>query len=252
MSRDFFRIVLVGHYCLWLPLNIGKPVVACGTLVFAFVMLMGLVLWLYRARKRLAVNWTAKWRRKIYDLHNVFGFYAALIIFTLAVTGLIMGFQWFADAVYWISSGGKSMPVQTVPVSDTVNISQPLLPIDHLMQRYLTNEPSGKSIILYLPQTAGAPFRLCVNNRAGTYYKTDYHFFDRFTLEELTAEGIYSGKYDDMSVANKIMRMNYDIHVGAIGGLPGKILAFFGSLIAASLPVTGFITTLSKRKRKKL
>jgi uncharacterized iron-regulated membrane protein len=45
--------------------------------------------------------------------------------------------------------------------------------------------------------------------------------------------------------------MNYDIHTGAIIGLPGKILAFFASLIAASLPVTGFMIWLGRRNKKK-
>ena len=45
--------------------------------------------------------------------------------------------------------------------------------------------------------------------------------------------------------------MNYDIHVGAVLGLPGKILAFFASLIAASLPVTGFVIWWGRRKKSK-
>ena len=42
--------------------------------------------------------------------------------------------------------------------------------------------------------------------------------------------------------------MNYDIHVGAIGGLTGKIIAFIVSLICASLPVTGFLVWWMKRR----
>ncbi|MFC1223951.1 PepSY domain-containing protein [Pedobacter sp. BG31] len=45
--------------------------------------------------------------------------------------------------------------------------------------------------------------------------------------------------------------MNYDIHVGAILGLPGKVMAFFASLIAASLPITGFIIWWGKKKKNK-
>jgi len=47
------------------------------------------------------------------------------------------------------------------------------------------------------------------------------------------------------------MRMNYDIHTGAIIGLPGKILAFFGSLIVASLPITGFYIWLGRKQKDK-
>jgi len=45
--------------------------------------------------------------------------------------------------------------------------------------------------------------------------------------------------------------MNYDIHTGAILGLPGKILAFFASLICASLPVTGFYIWYGRKYKKK-
>jgi uncharacterized iron-regulated membrane protein len=43
--------------------------------------------------------------------------------------------------------------------------------------------------------------------------------------------------------------MNYDIHVGAIGGLTGKIIAFIASLVCASLPVTGFLIWWGKRRK---
>jgi uncharacterized iron-regulated membrane protein len=44
--------------------------------------------------------------------------------------------------------------------------------------------------------------------------------------------------------------MNYDIHVGQILGLTGKIIAFLASLICASLPITGFIIWWGKRNKK--
>jgi uncharacterized iron-regulated membrane protein len=47
------------------------------------------------------------------------------------------------------------------------------------------------------------------------------------------------------------MRLNYDIHTGAILGLPGKIFAFLISLLIASLPVTGFLVWYGSRYRKK-
>jgi uncharacterized iron-regulated membrane protein len=43
--------------------------------------------------------------------------------------------------------------------------------------------------------------------------------------------------------------MNYDLHVGSIGGLTGKIIAFIASLVCASLPVTGFLVWYLKKRR---
>ncbi|WP_370526961.1 PepSY domain-containing protein [Bacteroides sp. 51] len=41
------------------------------------------------------------------------------------------------------------------------------------------------------------------------------------------------------------------IHDGRILGLPGKILAFIASLIGASLPITGFIFWIRRKRKRK-
>ncbi|HEY6975057.1 MAG TPA: PepSY-associated TM helix domain-containing protein [Chitinophagaceae bacterium] len=75
MNEDFFRIILDGHFYLWLPHYIGQPVLASATLVFLIMMITGLVLWWPRnkaARKqRFTIKWTATFKRKNYDLHNI-------------------------------------------------------------------------------------------------------------------------------------------------------------------------------------
>ena len=91
-----------------------------------------------------------------------------------------------------------------------------------------------------------------MSNSEGLYYDSDYRFFDQNTLEEIESNAIF-GKYKDAKFADKIIRMNYDIHVGAIGGIVGKIIAFIISLITASLPVTGILLWYGKKiKRKKV
>jgi uncharacterized iron-regulated membrane protein len=52
--------------------------------------------------------------------------------------------------------------------------------------------------------------------------------------------------------ADNLMKMNYDIHTGAILALPGKIFAFLISLLIASLPVSGFLIWLGRNKKKLL
>ncbi len=73
-----------------------------------------------------------------------------------------------------------------------------------------------------------------------TYYKTDHFDFDPVTLAAAPVKDSW-GKYDDATTAGIVRRVNYDVHIGAILGLPGKIVAILVSLIAASLPVTGFL-----------
>lgn len=255
MNRDFFRFILDGHFYLWLPEKIGQPVMASATLVFLVMMISGIILWWPKnkaARKqRFSIKWSAKWRRKNYDLHNVLGFYMTWIAIFLAISGLVFGFEWFARSVYFVTSGGKKMVPHEHPVSDTTRISPAYNMADHVWKQHLDSIKDNESLGIYFAATHTDPVEVAVNHRPGTYYNSDFYHYDQYTGKELPAIGSYAGKFKDAKVADKIVRMNYDIHVGAVLGLPGKILAFFASLIAASLPVTGFIIWWGRRKKKR-
>ncbi len=112
-TADFFRIVLDGHFYLWLPPETGQPIVASFTLVFVVMLMSGLVLWWPRnqkgRRKSFTIKRNARWRRKNYDLHRVLGVYVYAIALILALTGLVWGFEWFRDGLYAAAGGDKSL-----------------------------------------------------------------------------------------------------------------------------------------------
>ena len=255
MPDDFFRIVLDGHFYLWLPNKIGQTIAASATLIFLIMMITGLILWWPKnkaARKqRFAVKWDARWRRKNYDLHNVLGFYMTWVAIFLAITGLVFGFQWFAKSVYWVSSGGRQMVDHEHPLSDTTKVAVYPNMADHLWQQHLGEVKQHESLGVYFAAGNTDPVEVLVNHNPGTYYNSDFYHYDQNTGKELQAKGSYAGKFSRATVADKIVRMNYDMHTGAVLGLPGKLLAFFASLIAASLPVTGFIIWWGRRKKNK-
>jgi len=252
MNADFFRIVLMGHFYLWLPPAIGQPVIAWATLIFVMMMISGLVLWWPRnkgmAKQRFKIKWNAKWRRKNYDLHYVLGFYMTWVAIILAVTGLVWGFQWFARGYYHIAGGEKEI-IYAEPVSDAANkINHDAPAIDVVWHKMRAGYPAAEVIEVHVPESDTAAIAANANPDSDTYWKTDYVFFDQYTLEELPAKSIY-GRFKDACAADKLMRMNYDVHTGAVIGIAGKILMFFASLIAASLPVTGFIIWWGRRKK---
>lgn len=254
MARDFFAIVLDGHFYLWLPPHIGQPVVAVATLVFIVMLVSGLVLWWPReakhARQRFSIRWTARWKRLNYDLHNVLGFYAWAVAILLACTGLVWGFQWWANGLYQAAGGEKSL-VYSEPDSDTTrSYARDAPAIDKVFAMMQRQYPGAKTIEVHMPETAVSPISANLNPDDRTYWKLDYHYFDQYTLEELPVDHIY-GRYEDATAADKVIRMNYDIHTGAILGLPGKFLVFFASLLCASLPVTGIIIWWGRGNKKK-
>ncbi|MGA0559863.1 PepSY-associated TM helix domain-containing protein [Larkinella sp. VNQ87] len=255
-EADFFHFILHGHYYLWLPEEIGQPVVSYGTLVFTMLLITGLVLWWPKKWNRtnrdksFKIKWKAQWRRVNYDLHNVPGFYALLISLVLAITGMIFGIQWLSKSIYWTTTGGKILPDYSLPMSDSTATRQFTNPVDRIWQPYFRTKPTDASLYITCPELPSESIGVSINYRPGTYYKTDYFYFDQYTLKELPNDGPYAGAYAKAGFGDKLRRMNYDIHVGAILSLPGKILAFCASLICASLPVTGFIIWWGRRKKK--
>ncbi|MEO6149092.1 MAG: PepSY-associated TM helix domain-containing protein [Mucilaginibacter sp.] len=257
MNWDFFNIVVDGHFYLWLPPGIGRPIVASATLIFVIMLISGMVLWWPKNRaaskQRFSIKFNAKWRRVNYDLHNVLGFYMAWVLIFIAFTGLVWGFQWFAKSVYWVSSGGKQAKEFYEALSDTTAMSKAdkkVQAIDILWDKTRKDMPGFTGgIDVHVPETDSASIEIAINPDTDTYWKADYIYYDQYTLKEIPIKHQYS-RLSKATVADKIARMNYDIHVGAVLGLPGKIMAFFASLIAASLPVTGFVIWLGRKKKK--
>ncbi|AYB34430.1 PepSY-associated TM helix domain-containing protein [Chryseolinea soli] len=251
-NAGFFRFVLDGHYYLWLPPAIGQPVVAVSTLVFVVMLITGIVLWWPKNRKaakqRFSIQWSARWRRKNYDLHNVLGFYASWVAIILALTGLVWGFQWFAKGAHALAGGTKSL-FYAEPMVDSTAVAQAGLPAsDRIWMKMKAENPGAQVMEVHVPETKASPIVVTVNFDNETYWKTDYRYFDPYTLEELEVDHVY-GKLAEANAADKLLRMNYDIHTGAIIGLPGKILAFCAGLLCASLPITGFCIWWGRRKK---
>lgn len=257
MSRDFFYQVLQGHYYLWLPPTIGQPIAATATLVFVVMLITGLVLWWPKNKaarqQRFSVKWQAPWRRRNYDLHNVLGFYVTGIAALLALTGLVWGFQWFAQSVYWMSSGGEMLPAYYEPVSaQPAKVSAGAMPvIDQLWYQTKINRPADELTEVHFPEDKTSSIAITTNPDAATFWQNDTRYFDQYSKKELSVDHVF-GRFDKtISVANKIARLNYDVHVGAILGFPGKLIAFLASLVVASLPVTGFLIWWGRRKKAK-
>lgn len=246
-EMDFFSFVLKGHRALWIPGKTGKMIVGCSILIFVITLITGLILWYPRKWNKKAAlrNFTLKLKapfaRINYALHNVLGGYATIILLILSLTGLIWSFNWFSTAVYYVTSGGKDLKPYTLPQSDTLNIEKGTSNLNVLFSKLKKETPEAKTFYFALPQKENAVIRVSVVHERNSYYKTDNLFFDQYTLAPLEGTGAYAGKYKDASAAEKLRRMNLEIHDGRIFGIFGKILVFICALIGASLPVTGFI-----------
>lgn len=87
-------------------------------------------------------------------------------------------------------------------------------------------------------------FEVYVKHLSYSYHKSSSLIFD-----ENSGELLHTHDPKDKNFGEKVVGANYDIHVGAILGLPTKIIAFIVSLIIASMPITGFMIWWGRRKK---
>lgn len=261
-ETDFFRFILNGHRFLWMPYEIGRPIVNYGTLIFVIILITGMVLWWPKKWTKATrdqsfkIKWKASFKRVNYDLHNVLGFYSLIVLTAIALTGMVYGIEWYSKGLYWVTSGGETLPDFKRNKSDSLQMGKFYTPqqvMDVSWNKVITEHPEAKGFYYAFADTsrASSPISITIYPTVGKYYDTRSFSFDQHTGKRLPAANkIYETSFEDGSVGDKIRRMNYDIHVGSILGLPGKIMAFFAALIGASLPITGFIIWWGKQKKK--
>lgn len=267
-ETDFFRWVLNGHRFLWMPFEIGRPVVNYGTLVFVVLLITGLVWWYPKkwskstVDKSFKIKWNGTFKRVNLDLHNVLGFYSLLFLLAIALTGMVYGIKWYSEGLYWVTSGGGSLPGREREMgSDSLMAGKFFSPeqaMDKAWNNVITRHPKSQGFYYSFPDTtkASSPIFVTVYPNSGQFYNNIGYTFDQHTLKELPRGKVYGERFDEAGFGTKLRKMNYDIHVGSILGFPGKVLAFLASLIGASLPVTGFLVWwgrkgFGKKKGKK-
>jgi uncharacterized iron-regulated membrane protein len=250
-KADFFSIVKMLHWSLLLKTEIGQPIVGWSTLIFVVLLITGLVLWWPKSFKSAGNLFRIRWKkstksyRKMYDLHNILGFYSLFFALIIALTGMVWAFKWFQALVYVAAAGTTTPPamphVQSVPAPVAV-----VAPVDRALEQTRRLFPDAAGFRVSVPADSTGTIALYIQHKAGLYYKTSQLQFDQYSGDLLDKRA-----YRDKNAGEKLIAANYDIHVGAIGGIPGKILAFVISLVCATLPVTGFLMWWKRTRKKK-
>jgi len=234
---EFFTLVLALHMNLLLGDAAGHVIVRWSVVCFVVLLLSGLVLWWPKKWKRkqlknnFRIKWKAKFKRLNYDLHNVLGFYALLLLLIIALTGLAWSFELTTD---------KKSKV----LSDTTQ-SLGKLPADLILKQAQASAPASAYFLYNFPAAKSGTVNVSAYQSSIQFYDRLQYRFDRYN-GQLLQKGI---EFTELGAGAKLIALNYDLHTGSALGLFGKLLAFLAGLIAASLPFTGLVIWL-KRKRK--
>lgn len=248
---EFFRIVMMFHWSLLLRTEIGQPIVGTAVAVFVALLLSGLWLWRPRtwaqAKAKLVPKFRGPWYNRLWSWHAALGAWAFPAALAIALTGLVWAFEVVMMVVYAVVALSVSPPDRSSPRSGPPSADRTESVLDLVHRSSLARHPTATSVMFFPPRedTGSAPIGTYVRFSETVYWNSAEESWDRHSGALLKSKHFRDGNRGERLVA-----MNYDIHVGSVLGLPGKILALFASLVCASLPVTGLLMWRAKRRRR--
>lgn len=267
----FFNVVRQIHQNMLLRYQVGHYIVGVTVLVFLGMMLTGLALWWPRNRaalkQRVKVAWGSGKRRLRFDLHAVFGFYAWIPLLIIVATGLVWSFGWWGSGCYFLLSGETGDPwaedpkiestppdsarpaiAAALPPQDSARApaaAAPSTPLDIAFAEVMRRARPGTGYYVSLPKEEKGVLEASYQEpvRSGWMTYSDLKF-DRHTGKLL-----FEDAFERKDIRKNFRYSLYNIHVGSIYGWPTQVLAFLASLLCATLPVTGFLMRLGRRRK---
>lgn len=247
----FFSVVLSIHRQLLIE-DAGEIITGCSCLIFVFMLISGLILWwpkkIKNLRQRLAVKWNGSFKRFNWDFHSTIGFYSFLFLLIIALTGLTWSFKWFENGMYFLADGSikKASPKVENPTKIDPKLDQTTF-YQSIYQKTDSIFPYKGNIQIRMPaDTINSILVLKENLEMSIPNQSSAAYFDKYT-----GQNIEKRPYASFSNGDKLRRLVYPIHTGSIYGYPTKIIAFLVTLFAVTLPITGLLIWLGKKKKKK-
>lgn len=233
-KKDPFLLAWSLHTQLGLG-KVGGTIVGWATFACVPLILTGLWLWWPVVRnswkKAFQLPFKGRWKPVNFQWHKNGGFYASVFLLFICLSGMMMSFKWFQDSVYWMTGSPATQRVMPKPVETIQKVGI----IQKSLEYTLSQFPEVKEVNIFFPSSDDRVFMFIAKyeNRLG---QREILYFNPGDGELL--HGSYTV---DNSLADKLRAVNYNIHSGQVGGLPGRIIAFLATLFAAYLVVSGTI-----------
>lgn len=223
------------------PHDVGGKITSGAAVVFLLMLLSGLYLWW--PAKRLRISWRgAAARASWFDVHNVTGVLALVVLLALTTTGLVIGFERTTTRLFYKLTDTQPTPRPNMRVTPVAG-AQPIGPDSALVLARAA-----------LPGTT--PFQLNVPGPAEAYVIRARYPEDRtpggrslVVLNPYSGAVLFAEGSRSAPAGARLVILNRAIHTGDVWGIPGKLLVSLVSLAALAQVVTGLTMWLKRRQR---
>jgi uncharacterized iron-regulated membrane protein len=245
----FFTIVLKLHRYLLMGTT-GKVVTGISCLIFITLLITGLIIWWPATKaaikQRFRIKWNAKFKRVNWDFHAVFGFYSFIFLLIIAATGLVWSYPWVNKMIF-VMADGKPQEKIPAPKNITTANTSSIGIYEKVVSGANRQFPYKGETRVNVPMEDSISINVFKENKEVAIANVgSAAWFDKRSGEALRVR-----PYDKESMGMKVRRLIYPIHTGSLYGWPTKIVAFIISLFAATLPISGTLIWLGRKKKKK-
>lgn len=250
-TRAFFRAVTDLHR--WLALSgdgrpAGRAITGACNLLFLFIVASGFYLWFPRrlAWKQIKnVLWFRgglSGKARDFNWHNVIGFWTALPLFIVVLSGVVISYQWAGDLVYRVV--GERPPTRQNPGDDRSQggnrprgdaAQTPPADFDALIARAQAHVPGWRSVVMQLPTKADAPVAFTIDRADGGQPQHRA----QLQLDQATGEVKRFEPFGAQTPGRRLRSILRFAHTGEVLGLAGQTIAGLASLGACVLVWTG-------------
>jgi uncharacterized iron-regulated membrane protein len=261
--RAFFRGVTDWHR--WLGASgegtgrgIGRAVTGAANFIFLFIVVSGFYLWWPRKWTRRLLRNVTWFRRKLpsrardFNWHNVIGFWSAIPLFIIVLSGVIISYTWAGNLVYRVF--GESPPAprnapgqppqaganqQPHGGAERRGEGQPgettMSGLDSLWTRAEQQQAGWRSISLRLPTAADATavFTIDMGNGGQPQKRA------QITLDRKTGDVVRWEPFNSLTAGRRARSWLRFAHTGEAAGIVGQTIAAIVSAGGAFLVWTG-------------
>ncbi len=240
--------ILRFHYSLALGL-IGMNIVGFIGLALLFSVLTGLILWWPspgKLGKALTIKRKASSERLNFDLHKTFGFYTAIILLFLILSGVYLIFPNYGRGLVSVFSPvAEPWPIyqSTVPKDNKAPIS--LAEIKAITDARF---PDGEYRWIVFPQNESDVYLVGKREIDEVNLKIPYR---SLWIDQYSGKILHERENLTATAGDTFEQWLYPLHTGEAFGLVGQNIILITGLVPLMLYVTGVIRWLQKRRAKR-
>lgn len=250
-TNEFFDVVTDWHR--WLGASgqgarhdVGRTITGACNLAFLFIVASGFYLWFPR-RQTWGQFKNVLWFRgglaskaRDFNWHNVIGFWSAIPLFIVVLSGVVISYTWAGNLVYRVVGETPPTPAAARPGAPNAQISQSAPDaLDALFERAMRHTNDWRSISLRLPNAPDAPAVFTLDAGDGG----QPHKRAALTLDRASGEVVKYEPFSNNTRGRQLRSILRFAHTGEAAGFIGQTIAGIVSLGGAFLVWTGLSLT---------